>query len=112
LPKGTGHIARRIATFRRFLEQAVADRNGNGDVGKHLMEGALIQTACRWEGVSQLASRWLYLRAESMSDADRATYLRMTAWASERRDVALKALRIDRAECDTIAALYGPGVLQ
>jgi hypothetical protein len=105
LPKGSRFIATAVNQFREALHAVMPPTD---DAGLALLRAGLIDTACRWEVVSRLAMRWLGLRGESMSDADRLNYARMFAWASERRDAAMKALGLGGDAMKTIAdILYG-----
>lgn len=111
LPTGTKGIRARVEAFHRFLHLAVADLDGDGD-GKRIMQGAYIDAACKWELVAELTGHWLRTRVGQMSDADRLSYARQYGNAVNQRNVALKALGLDRPVGDTIAQLYGLGVTE
>jgi hypothetical protein len=60
------------------------------------MDAALINTAFRAERHAQLAQRWLAREADSMTPADRLSYSREVARASEARDKAIAALDLPK----------------
>lgn len=87
LPAGAGHIRRRVSAFRAALA-AELERRG---IEVDLYRSALIQTAARWEAVSQLASRWLQLNPD-MPPSERLSHTKLVAWGSQQRDATLKQL--------------------
>lgn len=89
-----------MSEFRRKLEDVVLARFGEVDV----LAAAAINTACRAESACLLLGRWLRLRADVMSDADRLNYVTAIARASAERDKALAKLRLDAA-ADPMQAL-------
>lgn len=93
LPNGASYIATIVATMRRQIVAAIVAVRGELTID----ETATLQTACRWETHSMLAQRWLKLRADEMSPELLLKFSREICVASERRDVALRLLRLDPA---------------
>jgi hypothetical protein len=102
LPKHCGHVQRATCHFRRQLERAVLDAKGEINI----VDAAFINSAYRAERHGQLAQRWLMLEAEQMSAADRLAYSREVVKASESRDRAIAALKLDRKPSDIWEALH------
>ena len=102
LPAGASYVRKIIGKFRSELEKAVLDKHGEIDV----MRSATIQTACRHEQVALLAGRWLRNHIGEMTHAERLTYLKTVADASERRDKAIKSLEIEKSTHDPWAEIY------
>jgi hypothetical protein len=102
LPKKLKNVERQVAKLRLALENAVMAQRSRVTVS----EGAHINSACRWERLSQLAANWLRKRHDEMSDADRLAYARESARASSERDKCIKALKLDKAADDRFADLY------
>lgn len=104
-PHGCQYVFRLIGQFKQALEFAVAAKHG--EIG--LYHAALIQTACRHEGRAQLLTRWLRKGEAELSYADRLSTLKEIGAASDARDKALKALRLDDADdgASILDQLYG-----
>lgn len=98
LPKSCRYIFHRLNSLRRILEAAVLESKGE----INMVDGAAINTAIRWERAAQLHERRYRLEPDKYLDSpDKA------ATASERRDKAIAALRIDRDVRDNlIDSLY------
>lgn len=82
--------------FRVAVEQAVLDAHGSIS----LTHACLIATAARWERHGLLALRWLRERHDALDDSQRLAYSKAIAEASERRDKAIAALRLERKPTD------------
>lgn len=102
LPKRLRNIERRAATFRRKLEDAVVERHG----GVSVTQGALINSAARWERMAMLANNWLAKNWEDMGHMERLAYIKEATRASSERDKCLKGLHLDRPATDVYADLY------
>jgi cytosine/adenosine deaminase-related metal-dependent hydrolase len=100
LPPGCGGIANSTDDYRNGLEAAELAARGCISI----TAAGHINTATRWERTAQLLARWLRLRCDTMSDADRLAYATGIAKASECRDRAVRALNLD-AEPDAWATL-------
>jgi len=103
LPLRCSYVRRIVNAFRNELEHAVFARNGE----LSLWHAATVQSACRHEQRAQLCMRWIRLKAESMSDADRLAYLREYGAATDARDRCLRQLGLDKSDVSIIDALYG-----
>jgi hypothetical protein len=101
MPKGCHHIDRATSHFRRQLEAAVFEARGEIT----LVDAAYVNTAYRAERHAQLAQRWLYREAATMTAADRLNYSREVVKASESRDKAIKELGLTKRPTDLWAAL-------
>jgi hypothetical protein len=101
MPKGCHHIDRATCHFRRQLEGAVLEARGEIT----LVDAAFVNTAYRAERHAQLAQRWLYREATSMTPADRLNYSREVVKASESRDKAIAALNLTKRPSDLWATL-------
>lgn len=94
LPKGASYVTKSMRRFRAALDAAVVAAHGE----LSLAHAAVAQTAVRHEVVSLLAQRWLRLRFDSLSDADRLAYARQIAASSDARDKAIRSLGLNRAD--------------
>ena len=104
LPKGCCRLEGMRRQLRRLLESEVAVVKGQ----VCLVDAALIATAVRWETVASLVSRWLRMSVDTMSHADRLSYISQVAKASSERDKCIRALGIDARQTDDMwASLYG-----
>ena len=90
LPKGCAYIRRLIGKYRRKLEDALLERDG--EIQIHA--ASLVQSACRHEGRAQLLTRWLRVDDGDMSITDRVSLLREIGSATDSRDRCLKALEL------------------
>ena len=103
LPKGASYIRRLVGRLRGELETAV--QNTFGEIS--LEQAALIQSACRHEGVALLWQRWLRQR---MSQLKASTLLQITkqiSCSTDLRDRSIRALKIDRqGKQDAASVLY------
>lgn len=95
-------VVRHTNALRRQIEDAVLAAKGQIDI----LDAATIQTACRWERVSQLAHRWIEEGVGEMTQSERLHFAQTIARASTERDKCLKALRLDASDATTIDALY------
>ena len=89
-PADATHDRRLVAKFGRVLRDEVLAAGGKLDI----MTGATIQTVLRWERHARLAARWLRREGEKMEPAERLHFSKEVAMASERRDKAMRLLRI------------------
>lgn len=96
LPDSMKRVEGDVYAFRRLVENAVMEAKGS--IG--LIDAALIQTACRHERASRLALAWLRGHEGELSHAERLAYSKAIAEASERRDKAIAALRLERKPTD------------
>jgi hypothetical protein len=88
-----------------LLEAAVMEARGEIT----LVDAAYVNTAFRAERHAQLAQRWLALEAATMTPADRLSYSREVARASQQRDVAIAALNLPkRPDADFWSTLRQP----
>ncbi len=103
LPSGCHFISQSCYQLRRHLESWCLERRG--EIG--LWESCCIQTAIRYEQVSQLCARWLREANGKLTHAERLGYAKQIAEASDRRDRVLQRLGLDKSDADGIFdALY------
>jgi hypothetical protein len=102
LPKGCSWINTLVSTLRRELEALVMEYHGELTFQSQLV----IQSSCRHEQAALLAQRWLRLSAETMSHAERLSYLQAIANESDKRDRAIAMLRLDRDPQTLLGELY------
>lgn len=98
LPKDARYIEHRLNRFRRLLEDAVLGARGEVT----LTDAAAIQTCLRWERHAALAQRWLVKQGNTLKLVDRLKFSEAIAKASDSRDKALAALKLDRDAKDNI----------
>lgn len=99
-------VTRQVLRFRRWLEQETIQVHGKVSLGAELA----INTACRFEATALLASRWLRLQGETMSAAERLSYLQAVGVASEKRDKAVDRLDLEKDTESLYGSLYGATV--
>jgi len=105
LPEGCHYISQACYGLRRHLEAWCLERRGQ--VG--LWESLCIQSALRYEQVSQLCARWLREADGELSHTERLGYAKQIADASDKRDRVLLRLWLDKQESASILdVLYGP----
>jgi len=103
LPSGCHFISQSCYQLRRHLESWCLERRG--EIG--LWESCCIQTAIRYEQVSQLCARWLREAGSKLTHAERLGYAKQIAEASDRRDRVLQRLGLDKSEeADIFTDLY------
>lgn len=105
LPKKASYIRRQLSQFKLALEAGVREKHSTIS----LYHAALIQSVIRHEARASLLQRWLRL-GEGLSHADRVMTLKEIGNATDARDKALKALRLDDSDNgqSILATLYGP----
>lgn len=101
-PKGTGYVTVALRQFRQSLENAVVDQHGE----VNLTRGALINSACRWERVAALGTRWLRKEGDNLATLDRMRLVTDIAKASDSRDRCIERLKIDAKPADVWAEVY------
>ena len=92
LPKSCQYISQSCYGLRRNLEDWCLEQGSQ--VG--LWQSCCIQSAIRYEQVSQLAARWLRESDATLTHAERLAYSKQIAEASEKRDRCLLRLGLDR----------------
>lgn len=106
LPKGCAYIEKRVNGLRRQVEALILE--DRGEIG--ILDAANVNSILKWERHGLLASHWLRKESEKMSYSDKLKFSEAIAKASDNRDKALRALKLDRDETDdVIIKLYGPG---
>jgi hypothetical protein len=107
-PTGASYVGRLVQQLRMQLEDAVVDAKGEVS----LADALAINTACRWERHSLLATRWLKQGFDKLTPDQRLNHSREVAKASESRDRAIRELRLDTDSQTIIGNLkrqmYGP----
>lgn len=104
LPAECKYIENRLNAFRRQVEEIVVQIKGEIT----LTDAAYIQTALRWERHSALCLRYLTKNEKTLRPIEWLSFNRDIAAASEKRDKAIAALKLDRdAKDDILEALYG-----
>lgn len=102
VPKGASYVGKLMHEFRRQLEAALVDAKGSIS----FTDACHVNTAARWERHALLAGRWLKLHAATMTHDQRLAFSRDVARASESRDRAIEALKIDINPASVLDALY------
>ena len=103
LPKGASYIRRLMGLLRSELETAV--QNTFGQIT--LEQAALIQSACRHEGVALLWQRWLRQRMAQLKASTLLQITKQISSSTDLRDRAIRALKIDRqGQQDAASVLY------
>src|SRR5690349_17873179 len=105
-PKGAAYVCKVVNEFRRQLEAVVLDAKG----AISFTDACHVSTAARWERHALLASRWLKLQAADMSHDQRLAFSRDIGKASESRDRAIAALKLDVNVANVLDSLYGPKI--
>ncbi len=91
--RGCSHIRTMIATFRASIESAVREQQGEIDV----VAASTIDVCLKWQAHSLLARHWLAAEADTLSAADRLSFLCEVARGASERDRALRMLGLRRA---------------
>src|SRR5262245_7692473 len=91
MPSGCGYVAARTKQLRTALQNAVMALKGEVSI----VDAAAINTATRAERLAMLAQRWLRLNCDVMGHDARLAYAREVVKASETRDRAIRALKLD-----------------
>ena len=102
LPAGCSYIEAQLASFRRYVHELVAARDG----GVSIYQEATLQSACRHEQRALLAARWLRVDFDKLNVDQRVSLTRDISNATDARDKCLKALGLDGKPDDALAALY------
>ncbi len=102
LPPGASYVRKLRDRLVQALRDAVFAKHGEVD----LVAAATIQSIGRHETVALLAQRWLRQRADKMTDADRLTYAKAIADASDKRDRAIRSLDLGRDAGSVWDAIY------
>ncbi len=92
LPKGAAWIRRTANAFRRQIEAAVLETNGELTP----LRFRALPMATRHEGRVLLAGRWLRLHGEGIPLSDRLSLLKTIGDATDARDRCLKLAGLDR----------------
>lgn len=101
LPKGASYAGKLLHEFRRQLEAVVMEAKGKIT----FTDSCSINTAARWERHALLAGRWLNLHAETMNHDQRLAYSAAVGKASEARDKAIAALKLQQEPASIVATL-------
>ena len=92
LPRDAKFIEWRLNAFRRMLEDTVLETRNKVSI----TDAAHIQSAYRWERHALLAQRWLTKQYDELKPADKIKFSEAVARASDCRDKAIAALKLDR----------------
>lgn len=103
VPPECKYIELRSNVFRRNLEDAVLSVRDEIS----LTDAAHVATATAWVRHAMLASRWLRMKESTLSPDQLLRFSETIAKASERRDAAIRHLKLTKAkQDDVIATLY------
>lgn len=102
LPKGGAYIRRLLGELRRELETRVSQAHGEVSLG----HAALVTTVCRHEGRALLLSRYLALEGDGLKLMDRVSVLESIGRATDARDKAIAALKLQRSPGDALSDFY------
>lgn len=98
LPPDAKYIEIRINVIRREIESAVMATKGEIS----MTDAALVQTCIRWEKHAVLAQRWLTKEHDKLSASERLRFSEAVCKASDNRDKALVALKLNHNTKDTL----------
>lgn len=103
LPKGCQYIEKRVNSLRRQVERIVLETKGQIS----FTDSANINSILKWERHGLLANHWLREQNEKLSPLERLKFSETIAKASDNRDRAIKALKLERdTNEDILNTLY------
>lgn len=106
VPAGASYVGKLLHEFRRQLEAVVM--GAKGEIS--FTDACHVNTASRHEKHALLAGRWLKLHAATMTHDQRLAYSAAVGKASESRDRAIAALKLDCDSGSVLDQLYGPRI--
>ncbi len=96
-------ITREAQRFRRNTEAHVLEAHGRISYQHELA----INSATRHEAAALLIARWLRLKSETMTHAERLSYITALARESDLRDKSIDRLNLDDDPQTLYGSLYG-----
>lgn len=92
VPPGAEYVEKFVNALRRQVEDQVLALRGEVT----LTDAAHINSVLKWERHGKLAEFWLRKEADNLTVSDRLRFSEAIAKASDNRDKAIRALKLER----------------